>query len=133
MASRHDHSDGSPRHQPDTTPRHGAPVPVNERWYGELEARVKHLEAEVVRLREWRHDVPSELIAPLQNQIQDVMDAVQRIPQEVRDLVPKMTTTTTTTKTQSAETGEDRHLTMRDFYIAVGALIAGIAIAVRFF
>lgn len=57
---------------------------TNERWYGELETRVRTLEHEVARLREWRHNVPSELIAPIQEQIVDVLHAVRSIPAEVK-------------------------------------------------
>lgn len=75
--------------------------------------------------------MPSELIAPLQVQILDVLEAVRRIPEDVRSGLPKMTTTTTTTKTE-ATSGENRHITMRDFYIMSGSVLAGWAIRTLF-
>ena len=61
-----------------------------------LDIRVETLEQEVNRLREWRHNMPSDLIIPIQNELQGMKeilrDATRRsfgLPAVKKDLVTR--------------------------------------------
>jgi hypothetical protein len=42
-----------------------------------LDIRVETLEQEVNRLREWRHNMPSDLIIPIQNELQGMKEILR--------------------------------------------------------
>jgi len=87
-----------------------------ERQLGDLEARVTTLESEVQRIRDWRHDLPAQLIIPVQEQLQDLHHAIR----DLRAVIPS-----------DGLSGERRHLTMRDMWIA-GASIAATCAVLQF-
>lgn len=68
------------------------------------------------QIRERRSLWGKDLIAPLQQQLADMLVIIAQIrTQQGTDRVKD-------------DAGEDRRLTMRDFYIALGAVLAGFAI-----
>lgn len=77
--------------------------------YAALDARVSALERDVQRLREWRHNLPSELILPIQKELHSMRVLLEQ-QRPAGDTLG---------------TGENRKITMRDFYICVGTLAVG--------
>jgi hypothetical protein len=64
-----------------------------DRLFGDLAARVRSLEVEVERLRTWRHDVPNQLIAPIQNDIEDVKDLLHQLAKAIPDAMARAAAT----------------------------------------
>lgn len=83
---------------------------MTEREYGQIFSRLDRMEQEIERLRTWRHDLANELAkmsAPLQIEIV-----------EIKAMLTAM-------KDRSTTIGENRSLTMRDFYIAAASISSG--------
>lgn len=84
---------------------------------------IEGLRADMTTVRMKIHDINNNV----QRFISDALNSVHRtlagIAGEEEGRAPKATVTMTT-KTE-ASTGENRQITMRDFYIATGALVAG--------
>lgn len=85
----------------------------DHRWMGEIEARMTAVEKEVRGLRDFRHDMSEKLLGPLLDQMSELKVLMSARPSR-------------------EATGENRHLTMRDFYIVVGTLGSGWGIAQAF-
>lgn len=77
----------------------------NERWASELEVRVTTLERDI---RELRHEVGDSILKPLLREMTELKSLVRNRPTE--------------------DSGEDRHLTMRDFWIAMASVGATVAV-----
>lgn len=113
---------------PTLHPRRDPLQMTNERRDRDLESRLHTVEMDLREVRrdlrhliEWRQDLTSEL-APIQQRLEDILHVVTtRTPLPAPVPAAKSPT----------ESGENRHLTMRDFYIAMGALGTGAMLALK--
>jgi hypothetical protein len=52
----------------------------NDRELGEFDQRLYHLEAEIAQLRQWRYDLPHELIIPIRQEIAELKTLIKKSP-----------------------------------------------------
>ena len=82
-----------------------------------LTERVETLEQEVDRLREWRHDLPSDLITPIQRELQGMRELLER----------------TATRTGRAIDPKKHFVTFRDVTLVSAAVTITTAVLKLFF
>lgn len=89
-----------------------------ERELADLNARVETLEKEMEKVRQRMHDLPSQVFVPVQNELLAMRESISTMTTLLRRR----------NRVEKQEDGENRKITMRDFYVSSGSVTITILI-----